>query len=183
MDTLQHCLFTPNYTGTVTVDPWVDWLLTPNSPGVNSQSILTVGIEGAGVPRGYPPLQYWLFSPELRWQPRGKLAYLTGVWTGNAWAQARTQLSSSLSSAWLTAAAVSSTCPANTTQGSPPPPTPLPYRIHTHAAYGPCREGGVKYTSIMILVIPMGSGNGDSPSIKAHCTSITSHTASSRRPP
>jgi hypothetical protein len=26
------------------------------------------------------PRQNWLFTPELQWQPRGKVAYLTGVW-------------------------------------------------------------------------------------------------------
>jgi hypothetical protein len=25
------------------------------------------------------PLQHWLFTPELQWQSRGKMAYLTGV--------------------------------------------------------------------------------------------------------
>jgi hypothetical protein len=25
-----------------------------------------------------PPLRYWLFTPELQWQPRGQTAYLTG---------------------------------------------------------------------------------------------------------
>jgi hypothetical protein len=25
------------------------------------------------------PLRYWLCTPELRWQPRGEMAYLTGV--------------------------------------------------------------------------------------------------------
>ena len=33
------------------------------------------------------PLQYWLFTPGLQWQCRGKIAYLTGVWTGNAGVQ------------------------------------------------------------------------------------------------
>ena len=35
------------------------------------------------VPRLHP-FQYWLFTPESQWQPRGQMAYLTGVSTGNA---------------------------------------------------------------------------------------------------
>jgi hypothetical protein len=32
------------------------------------------------------PHRYCLFTPELKWQPRGEMAYLTGVPAGNAWA-------------------------------------------------------------------------------------------------
>jgi hypothetical protein len=41
--------------------------------------------ELAVVSEGSPltPLQYWLFTPEIQWQSRGTMAYLTGA-TGNA---------------------------------------------------------------------------------------------------
>ena len=39
------------------------------------------------------PLENWLFTSELQWQPRGKLAYITGVHTGTAWDSARARRS------------------------------------------------------------------------------------------
>ena len=43
-------------------------------------------VASAKVSERFPliPLHYWLFTPELQWQPRGKMAHLTGVQTGNA---------------------------------------------------------------------------------------------------
>ena len=55
--------------------------------GRDDATLVTDGVINRAVSRRFPltPLRFWLFTPELQWQPRGKMAYLTGgVSTGNA---------------------------------------------------------------------------------------------------
>jgi hypothetical protein len=52
---------------------------TPLSFPASADFVARLGREEAQQALVQVPLRYWIFTPELQWQPRGTLAYLTGV--------------------------------------------------------------------------------------------------------
>ena len=62
---------TPTHPSVPAVDPWL---------AVTSQGYITaVILSGVVAAALLPSLRYWLFTPEIQWQPRGNVLILSGV--------------------------------------------------------------------------------------------------------